>query len=470
MRAHAAAWGDVDNDGWPDLVVGTFAGADEATFAVRGATGPAPDRLLFASGGHFELASDFLDEPARTSGAAFADLDHDSDLDLVLSRYPRERAPGMSLLLENQDGHLSDSGSLSLPEVAGRSIGVFDFDQDGLLDLLMLSDPRGEGDSRLLRNRGHLEFEDVTASSFVEGVLGLGIGVADLNQDFLPDLFVGGSNRLFVGNGSGFDEVPSDEFVWQSYGPEDDVAGVAIGDLNRDGWPDLVVGHHFNSTLDQGQSVPIRVYVHEGLDGSRQPTFRDVTDLTGLPGLPTKAPHVEIADMNNDGWPDVVTSASAGDYPAVFYHEGLEGGIPRFASPDGLGTAQYWVTAPTVDVDRDGRLDIFLAEWDPAIPSRLLLNKGSAGNWLSVEFTGAGRGIGNKVSVFQPGSDFELEGLIGTTELAATVGYTAGTAGIAHFGLGDLETIDVLIETPTGEVERLQATAANQHMRLPDGC
>ena len=473
MRAHAAAWGDVDSDGRPDLVVGTFAGAADATFTVRGASGPSPDRLLFANSRNFEVASVFLDEPARTSGAAFADLDNDSDLDLVLSRYPRDRAPGPSLILENRGGQLVERQSPGLPvAIAGRSIGVLDYDRDGLLDLLMVSDPRGAADSKLLRNLGNLEFEDMTTSSFVEGVFGLGIGVADVNLDFLPDVFVGGSNRLFLGTNGALQEVEevADEFEWEKFGPEDDVAGVAIGDLNRDGFPDIVLGHHFNSTLDQGRSVPIRVYLHGGVDGSDGLVYTDVTDQTELPGIPTKAPHVEIADMDNDGWPDLVTTASAGEGPAVFFHQGLEAGIPHFSSPVALGSSQYWVTGPTVDVDRDGRLDIFLAEWDPALPSRLLLNKGSAGNWLSLEFTGPGRGIGNKVSIFQPGSEFQLEGLLGTTEVAATVGYTAGTAGITHFGIGNLNTVDIRIEAPTGDVEQMPAMAANQHVRLPDGC
>ena len=473
MRAHAAAWGDVDGDGRPDLVVGTFAGADDATFAVRGALGPAPDRLLFANSRNFEVTEEFLDEPARTSGAAFADLDNDSDLDLVLSRYPRERAPGPSLLLENNDGHMVERRSSGLPaEIAGRSIGVLDYDRDGRLDLLMVSDPRGDADSKLLRNLGNLEFEDVTTSSFVEGVFGLGIGVADLNLDSLPDVFVGGSNRLFLGANGALQEVEgiSGEFEWDKFGPEDDVAGVAIGDLNRDGFPDIVLGHHFNSTLDQGRSVPIRVYLHGGVDGSNGPVYTDVTDRTGLAGIPTKAPHVEIADMDNDGWPDLVTTASAGEDPAVFFHQGLEAGVPLFSSPDALGSAQYWVTGPTVDVDRDGRLDIFLAEWDPALPSRLLLNKGSAGNWLSLEFTSPGRGIGNKVSIFQPGSKFQPESLLRTTEVAATVGYTAGSAGITHFGIGNLNSVDVQIESPTGEVDQMPAMAANQHVSLPEGC
>jgi hypothetical protein len=45
-----------------------------------------------------------------------------------------------------------------------------------------------------------------------------------------------------------------------------------------------------------------------------------------------------------------------------------------FTTPEGMGDAQYWVAAPTVDYDRDGRLDIFLLEWEPSLPSILLRN------------------------------------------------------------------------------------------------
>ena len=116
------------------------------------------------------------------------------------------------------------------------------------------------------------------------------------------------------------------------------------------------------------------------------PTFEDVTEEAGLVGLPTKAPHVEIADVDNDGWPDIVTTASADDgtRPAVFRHEGLIDGVPRFAAPAGLGAPQYWVAGPMTDVDRDGRLDILLVEWNPALPSLLLRNTSESGNWLEV--------------------------------------------------------------------------------------
>lgn len=473
MRAHAGGWGDVNGDGYLDLFVGSFAGASAETFQVRGATGPAPDRLLLGGPEGFTIAEPFLDEPTRTSGVAMADLDDDSDLDLVLDRYPRERASIGSILMENQGGSFTEVADSGLDAaLAGRSVGVLDFDRDGLLDLLQVGDPHGEGSSRLLHNEGGLTFTDVTDSAFVDGVLGLGVSTADLNGDSFTDVFVGGSNRMFVGNEGGtLREVVSDVFDWEVFGPEDDVAGVAIADLNRDGRPDLVIGQHFNSTLNTGALVPVRVYLNSGVTDSGDPMFTDVTDESGMPGLPTKAPHVEIVDFDNDGWPDILTTASADGGPAIFRHEGLVDGVPSFSTPAGLGTSQYWVTGPTADINRDGRVDVFLAEWEPALPSLMLLNDEPGGNWLSVEIDpSVGGGVGASVAVYEPGRADEPEGLVGVREISASVGYTAGSPPWAHFGLGDLDSVDLRVALPNGQNYSLDDVPANQHLMLPDGC
>jgi hypothetical protein len=472
MRGHAAAWGEVNGDGWADLFVGTFADRPEDDYRQRGADGPAPDRLLLGGPEGFQLEDGFPEQRTRTSGATFSDLDRDGDQDLVVSRNLRREGFAGTHVFENREGAFHPHEVREAPQGA-RSIGILDYDADGLLDLFIVEDRWLGGSSVLLRNDGDFRFERAEAG-VPDDVHGLGVGVADLNEDGRPDIFVAGSNRLFVGTEHGaFREVESRVFEWPSYGEEDDVAGVAIADLNRDGRLDIVLGHHYQSTLDQGLSVPIRLYVHRGLDEGSLPRFEDVTEEAGLVGLPTKAPHVEVADFDNDGWPDILASASAdgGERPAIFRHLGLEGEVPRFAAPEGLGAAQYWVTGGTADVDHDGRLDIMLVEWEPALPSLLLRNETSGGHWLSAQVDDPAGGIGARVEVYRAGMMEDPAGLLGVREVVAGNGYGAGALPVVHFGLGEETLVDLVVRSRHwDEPLHLARLAADQHVQLPDGC
>jgi hypothetical protein len=321
-----------------------------------------------------------------------------------------------------------------------------------------------------------MRFEDATDDAGIPAdVHGLGVAVADLNGDGHQDVFVAGSNRLLVAAGDGtFSEADSSVFHWEVFGAEDDVAGVAVADVNRDGLLDLALGHHYGSTVEDGIPVAVRLYMNLGPDGSGTPQFEDVTEAAGLTGLPTKAPHVEFVDFDNDGWPDLLTTASSldGTRPAVFRHLGLEGTLPRFAAPEGLGHPQYWVAGPTADVDRDGRIDLFLVEWEPALPSLLLHNDSNSGHWLEVSVgSDLGFGLGWRVEVYRAGGDQGVASLIGVREITVSQGYSAGVAPVAHFGLGDVEDVSLrLIPPGAAEAYVLEGIEADQHLRFPDGC
>lgn len=477
MRGHAAAWGDANGDQVPDLFYGTFATARRDVYVVRGAEGPSPDRLLIDDGDGFTATPEFPEMYGRSSGAVFADLDNDGDQDLVVSRNVTERDPdgAPSQVLENTgDGFVVAESAAIDPTLGGRSVGVLDIDEDGLLDLLVLEDRYRGGSSRLYRNLGDLRFEDASiALGLGDGVDGLGVATGDLNDDGHTDVFIAGSNRLFVGTGSGLAEATTSALTWETYGNEDDVAGAAIADVNRDGKLDLLVGHHYNSTLSRGREVPVRLYLNRTPEPGARPVLEDVTETAGLIGLPTKAPHVEVADLDNDGWPDVVTTASAADgtRPAVFRHLGLVDGIPRFAPPEGLGAAQYWVTGPTADVDRDGRLDIMLVEWDPSLPSLLLRNTSASGHWLEVSVDPSLPAIGTRVDVYAAGSAGDPAALLGSREIVVSLGYTAGVLPVAHFGLGDVTVVDVVVTGPHGAAPlTINDVPADGHLLAPHGC
>src|SRR5262249_4051283 len=114
-------------------------------------------------------------------------------------------------------------------------------------------------------------------------------------------------------------------------GGDDMVCGVCIADVNRDGLLDVVIGQHYK----QPWITPVanRLYLNRGIrDGV--PTFEDVTEQVGLTPLAMKAPHVEVQDFDNDGWPDIYTSivkfAEGKPYPVIFKHLGIRDGLPRF--------------------------------------------------------------------------------------------------------------------------------------------
>jgi hypothetical protein len=362
-------------------------------------------------------------------------------------------------VLRNVDGRFVPAFTLTEP-LGARSIGLLDADGDGRTDLFVTEDRWSGGSSRLFLNQGDLQFTDATRSRGFPGRLpGMGVATSDLNGDAAPDVFVGGSNLLFLNDGSGhFRGADSDVFQWKAFGGEDDAAGVAVGDVDNDGDVDLVVGQHYGSTVDEGRRVPVRLYLNGGVTNDGVPRFGDVTESAGLVGLPTRAPHVELADLDADGALDLVVSTSIDQAtPLVFRNVGERGSMPRFEMNGAPGPTQYWPTGVAFDADRDGRLDVFLGEFDAARPSLMLRNRSDSGHWI-----GIGAPVGSVVSVHAP-SDGETEGrVLGRATIGASTGFGAGAPPVARFGVGTLRRVEVTVTRGQAESARLRLPVARE--------
>lgn len=492
MMGHGAAWGDVDLDGRPDLFVGGFCDRPDEQYAPS--DGPVPTRLLRQTEtGRFELVNG---PPSgvysRTSGAIFVDLDNDGRLDLYVANNARpinrsrpldpEQAAAReqrSQLFHNESEGFVDvsleSGACPQALLTARNVAPFDIDCDGLLDLLVIEDrfqpsPR----SVLLRNLGNLRFEDVTAEcGLPDDLYGLGHAIADLNDDGRPDFFIGHSNRLFLSTPDGLYEEPAalrNLFAWDPLHGEDWPCGAAFGDLDRDGDLDMVLGIHCETARN-------RLYLNEGLEEG-VPRFRDATSEVGLPeSVPQKCPHVEIQDFDNDGWPDLYFSAAWRDAdgavtPLIFRHLGLQNGVPRFAPPREIGSPMvYYASAPSCDYDGDGRMDLFLVNWFADDHCHLLRNEATSGHWLDVTVEGHTfnrMGIGSRVHVYESGRAGDPDGLLGMQELNIGTGYASGHVAVAHFGLGEVDAVDVVVRFPTGATRVVDDIAVDQRLHVPE--
>ena len=491
MMGHGGAWGDVDSDGDVDLYVGGFADRPDEEYLP--APGPLKNCLFLNDGnGVFTLAKmPGVQFYGRTSGAVFADLNNDGLPELYVAnnckgRTKRDSGPQhdaqlrYSNLFRNDGGMLVDISSESgaCPNSLGtaRNIGVFDYDQDGLLDLFVVEDrftknPR----SVLFHNDGDLRFSDAsTQVGLPDDVFGLGLAVADLNDDTRPDFFVGHSNRLFFSTRDGKyveSAAVNDVFRWDPVDGEDWPCGAHFADLNRDGRLDLVLSIHHHEPRN-------RVYLNEGIEDGF-PVFRDVTAAVGLPAkLSNKSPHVELQDFDNDGWVDIyLSTAWLGNdgtiTPLVYRNLGLHNGLPRFAAPaTPSGEVVYFPAGPSADFDRDGRVDLCLINWFSGNHTRLLRNASTPERgWLQVAVRGRSfnrQGIGSQIRVYPAGQLTDEPSLLGFQELTIGYGYASGQEAVCHFGLAQHDTVDLAVRFPNGKRITRTNVAANQRIVLEE--
>jgi len=231
------------------------------------------------------------------------------------------------------------TGQFYLPEIMGAGVALFDYDADGDLDVFLmqgivlepgktLSDARFPPTSgwrpgnRLFRNMlketGKLQFIDITDQAGLnDRGYGMGVAVGDYNNDGYPDLYVTnfGSNVLYRNNGDGtFSDVTRDAGV----GADGWSASAAFVDYDKDGYLDLYVTRYldftthgnkecFNATGERDYCSPTayKPLTHRLFRNLGNGRFQDVTQAAGITAAAGPGLGVSCADFNGDGWPDI---------------------------------------------------------------------------------------------------------------------------------------------------------------------
>jgi hypothetical protein len=267
------------------------------------------------------------------------------------------------------------SGRLYLPETVGSGCAMLDYDGDGRLDLFLVNSSRlpgfpGKGPfyPALYHNRGDGTFEDVTRrAGLAIDCYGMGVAVGDYDNDGHPDLYLTamGANHLFHNNGNGtFSEVAAGV---ASAGWSTSAAWV---DYDRDGCLDLLVGHYcvWTPALNQvcsagaGDRFMCRPAYYQGVPptlyhNNGNGTFTDVTARVGLAHAVGKTLGVAVWDENGDGWPDLFLADDGA--PNLLYRNERNGrftecGLAAGVAYDPWGNARAGMGVDTADFDNTG--------------------------------------------------------------------------------------------------------------------
>jgi len=248
------------------------------------------------------------------------------------------------------------SGKKWYPETMGAGGGFFDYDGDGLVDILLVNGRRWPGERQspeptmqLYRNLGDSTFAEVTTAAGLDTPLyGMGFAAADYDNDGDQDLIVTGylQSLFFINNGDGtFREaarqVGLQEGTWDS--------AAVFFDYDRDGFVDLAIGHYVEwepskeAHLDCTYGSPQKDYcaVHhfagQGLTLYRNlgdGRFRDVTMPAGVESPGARVLGITIVDYNQDGWPDVLVANDL--TPSLFFANNGDGTFREIGAQSGL--------------------------------------------------------------------------------------------------------------------------------------
>jgi len=485
---------DFDQDGLMDLYMTNGAKLPEMK-----KTGPEFYSVLLRNKG--DGAFEDLTEKAGLTGAqmdfsfgvAAADYNNDGYPDLFVANSGRN-----TLYHNNGDGTFTDvtaaSGLDKKPkDLLSVQAAWFDYDRDGLLDLLVtnytywtptIDQTCSQGGMatyctpklypsvamRLYHNLGHGKFEDVTEKSGLGGALGkgMGISIADFNHDGWLDIFVANDtqrNFLFMnqGNGTFKEEGMARGVAYNDEGQTVSAMGSDARDYDNDGWVDIF----YNNLRWQGWGL---------FHNEHGRSFRYVSQNTGIASLSSRHSGWSngFIDYNNDGWKDLYSANGDVDYtaPDAREHDTMFENVDgkKFVDVSGeIGEdflhMGFQRGSAFADLNNDGAMDIVVTSLNER--PRILMNSGDTGNhWLLID------AYGHKSPRDPVGAEFKVttaSGRVLYNQFSVSVGFMSTSDRRVHFGLGTEDKIaSIEIRWPSGTVQQLKDVKADQILRVEE--
>jgi len=342
------AWADIDGDGALDLVI-----------AYGNDMEPGPIAVHYARDGAIPETADWLsDGDAYHGQVAVGDVDGDGTTDLVTALFIGPMgfdSPGGVALYLNQGDSLPDNPSWqSAQEIYCFSVALGDIDNDGDLDLAAATgepyyhDP--EPDLLWLNDGGW--FGDPPAWQSDDASWSMDVAFLDADGDGALDLTFARQDSphvLYLNQGSGLDaSLPETQPAWESEGTSFEGNTVDFGDVDGDGWLDLAI----SDNLQLGGPGTVSVYAGPDLERSWESADE-----------PTHQSAVGLADLDDDGDLDLAAGAWWGALRLYRNQDGLET-EPSYVSDSELPVME---TFAFHDVDGDAAFDTVIQGVGPLL-------------------------------------------------------------------------------------------------------
>lgn len=301
--------------------------------------------------------------PVTNAQAAWADMNNDGWPDLLLSGTDHLGSSSLVYYANNGD---STFDTMEIAALAQVRFDLADYNQDGFIDLLVSGKTAGDAQVvRVYRNNSGASFTDMAFA--LEGIASGDVLWADLDHDARPEIVLSGVDALgdevlllYTPEGALYAPV-SQAMTAQAYG------SLAAMDANKDGLPELLVTGY--DALGHPES-PVYTF-----DASLAATlYAEVPDGYALNAA-------EVADLNEDGFPDLVMTGISGDLVKatnVYFNNQINGFTRSSMELDSAGSSSLALA----DLNHDG------------LPDLVLMGLDTDNNALTGYFTNGGAGGG----------------------------------------------------------------------------